>query len=122
MALDDYGGQPENGTEDLLDRQVRLQRRLIESVRMGEDMRAFVGTQAGRALMNRAEAQLLEHLTTLLGCADLTSKQAITAHFNARVSVSVLQNIEAIIQEGAEDRAAVEASDHEINTGEDYVE
>lgn len=117
MGLDEYGGQEEQSDAGEQDQQARALRKLIDSVVMGEAMRAFMTTPQGTALGNKVEQQLLDALTVLLGCADLTSKNAIAAHFNLRVATSVLQMIEGIIVEGAETRVIVEAHDREMNSG-----
>lgn len=118
MGMEEFGGQEEAPDgEDLLQRQQRIHRQLIDSVRMSDAMRAFIVTPAGEALKIAAERRLLESLTHLLAHGDLRHPNAITAHFNARVATSLMQVIDEIIQAGIEARQSIEASDAEVNSG-----
>lgn len=104
MGLEDYGGETDDSApeEPVLDQQTR---ELIETVYLSDEMRAFIATPVGRALKTKAADRLLDAMTTLLSCADLTHPIAKTAHFNARVATTALQMIDEIILEGTEIRS-----------------
>lgn len=121
--LEDFGGEsPTEGDEDALDYQLRVNARLIESVRMGEAMKVFAQTTAGRAVLEYAETQLTEAFGILMRHANLRHPDAVTAHFNARVAVSTLKLFDIIIQRGNEDRESILRSDENLNNGGDHDE
>ena len=116
MTLNGFGEQQPQ-EEDRLTAHAESVRSLVEAVQLSDQMREFIATQAGQAVKNKLEAQLLENLQVLLGEADLSTGKAITAHFNMRVATSALQVIDSLISAGLEARPVIEALDEEFNNG-----
>lgn len=102
--------------EALLKRQMEANQGLITLVNRSEALARWMDTEAGKALQQEINARLDEATTTWMRATDPVSKEALAAHFEARVCVCAAEMIAKILQAGPEARKAVQESDRAANS------
>lgn len=112
--LKDYGGgRPRVNDEsralaggDGADPGTDPQVELAVAIRLGMDFEQFVRTPVGEALMSQAHQEVSENIAALLEMDDLTTPEAKTAHFRARVADKTAQWIKQFITDGRDAASA----------------
>lgn len=116
MLGEGYGGQQQKlEGEDLLRYSLELNKHLIEAINASESMRVWMTTPHGRAIQNNAERGIMECIALWLSDPDPGSQKSRGAHFRARMLVSMMQEIDHVINTGEESIKTVKANDNELN-------